>query len=484
MCGIVGIIGSPFAAKESYLGLLMLQHRGQDSAGILSYDSNNNTFNSEKNLGHIKEAISEEQIESLTGSCAIAHTRYSTIGKIRKEEAQPMLTNYPYGIGMAHNGNIVNVEEVKKDLLKKNKRMVLSKNDLEVMMNILAKELSNDDEFLSSEIINQAVAKIYETIEGAYSTVTILAGHGLLAFKDPNGFRPLCWGKRKLTDEEKGINQNGQEYTYAIASESKSLQFLGYESVEELKEGELIYITFEGVVHKFQHKKTPATPCMFEWIYFANADSKIWNKNVYQMRLKFGELLGKKLKSENIDVDIVVPVPDTSRPSAITISEQLAKPYREVLIKNRYAQRTFILNSQMEREKAVHLKMNVVAEEIKDKNLLIVDDSIVRGTTSKKIIQMLRANGAKSITMVSTCPPLIKPCFFGIDFPNEEELVAANKTNREIADLIGADHVFFLDQNDLKLAFNDLKTCMACLDGKYPIDVSAAQKMIDSRIKK
>ncbi len=483
MCGIVGIIGTPFAAKESYLGLLMLQHRGQDSAGILSFDPKSHSFHLEKNLGHVKEAINEQQINNLVGDCAIAHTRYSTIGKVRREEVQPMSMTYPYGIGMVHNGNLLNAEELKDSLLRKNRRMIASRNDLEVMMNILAKELEKHSQEFSFCDVENAVKEILNTTKGGYSGLALIAGQGLLAFKDPHALRPLCWGKRKLTQEEIDINQRELEYSYCFASESKSLEFLGYEDIEELVPGQLIFITQDGKVHSKIISNEKPFPCMFEWIYFANADSTIWNKNVYQMRLKFGELLGESLKAKNLNIDIVVPVPDTSRPSAITIAEKLQKPYREILIKNRYAQRTFILNRQKEREKAVNLKMNVVKEEVKGKNILLIDDSVVRGTTSKRIISLLKDCGAESVVLASTCPPIIKPCFFGIDFPDEKDLIAAGKTEKEMADIVGADSIHFLSIDDLKKSFAQLNTCMACLNGKYPIDTSAAQKMIETRIK-
>lgn len=484
MCGLIGIIGTPYAAKESYLGLLMLQHRGQDSAGILSFDPYSKSFHSVKNLGEIKAAIPESRIESLRGTISLGHTRYSTIGSIREEEIQPMVMNYPYGIAMAHNGNIVNAEQVKNQLLKDHKRMSLSKNDLEAMMNTFAEGLSKDKGNLNEDVLTTTLESVYSKVKGGYSSVGVIADHGLVAFKDPNGIRPLCWGRRKLTDEEKKLDPSISHltYSYAVASESKSLSFLGYEDIEELEQSEFIFITHQGEITKKVLKQRKLSPCMFEWIYFANADSKIWNKSVYQLRLKFGELLGEKLLPFKDEIDIVVPVPDTARPSAITISEKLNVPYREVLIKNRYAQRTFILNTQQAREKAVQLKMNVIKEEVEGKSILLVDDSIVRGTTSKKIIQLLKANGAKKVMIASTCPPIIKPCFYGIDFPEENQLIASNKSFEQIANTIRADSAFFLEVEELKKAFDGLNVCMACLNGDYPVDIDQAQEMINSRI--
>lgn len=482
MCGIVGIYNSPKAPEESYLALLMLQHRGQDSAGIFSFDQESHSFYGEKNLGHIKEALPENQIINLKGNCAIAHTRYSTIGKIRKEEIQPMIMNYPYGIIMAHNGNIINSNKVGQELREKKRRMVLSKNDLEVMMNIFAENLSKPHDVLSFDEIKGAVKEVHNSLKGAYSTVSYIADQGMVAFKDPFGIRPLVWGKRKLTEEEKDLNKNDHDYSYAVASESKSLEFLGYEDIQELKQGQLLYFAKDGNIYSEVLSELLPRPCMFEWIYFANADSSIWDRNVYQVRLELGKHIGQKIKELNWDIDTIVPVPDTSRPSAITIAEELAKPYREVLIKNRYAQRTFILNTQKDREKAVSLKMNVVKEEVQGKNILLVDDSIVRGTTSKKIINLLRKNGAKSVYIVSTCPKIVSPCFYGIDFPSDKELVSFNRNESQIAETIGADGVYFCSLTDFKKIFGKLNTCRACLDGEYPVDIKESKTMISSRV--
>lgn len=483
MCGIVGIIGTPNAAKESYLGLLMLQHRGQDSAGILSLDLKSNEFHIEKNLGHVKIAINEESLLDVAGDeISIGHTRYSTIGRIRKEDIQPMFMSYPYGIGMVHNGNLVNTQSIKEKLLSENQRYTLSQNDLEVMMNLMAQGLSENISDNDFEKILSSIQKIFATSVGGYAVLSILANHGLIAFKDPNALRPLVWGRRKLTEEELKFSTSKTGFAYAVASESNALNFLGYEDIVELVPGEILYISKEGKIFNKILSENIARPCMFEWIYFANADSTIWNKNVYQMRLKFGEIIGERLAQENLDIDIVVPVPDTARPSAITISEALQKPYREVLIKNRYTQRTFILNKQDDRDKMVKLKLNVVAAEVKDKNVLLVDDSIVRGTTSSRIIKLLKDNGARSVYIASTCPPIIKPCFFGIDFPNSEELIAYNKTAAEIANSINADGVFFLRIEELRLAFHEVNTCRACVDGEYPINIQEANTMIKTRI--
>ncbi len=468
MCGIIGIIGTPQAAQESYLGLLMLQHRGQDSAGILSFDDSQYEFHQEKNLGQIKDAIPEEKVLGLKGNIAIGHTRYSTIGKIRKEEIQPMLINSPFGMAMVHNGNIINTAEIKANLRNKNKRTVFSHNDLELMLNLYAENLPSNvkDKFSFQDMIT-ATTKLFQGINGGYSVISTLADHGMIAFKDPSGIRPLCFG-------EKGG-------CYGLASESKSLEFLGYTNIRELSAGELLFISNEGKVHSKIISKRPSRPCMFEWIYFSNADTNIWNKSVYQMRLRFGQKLAESI--EDKDFDIVVPVPDTSRPSAIALSEELGIPYREVLIKNRYSQRTFILNTQKDRENAIKLKMNAVKSEVIGKKILLVDDSIVRGSTSKRIIQHLLDCGATKVSIASTCPPIKKPCYYGIDFPNSEELVAFNRNPMEVARTIGAQDVYYLPIEALKEIFDDLKICTACLDGDYPTDITQTNTMIDKRIK-
>lgn len=482
MCGIVGIIGTPNAAKESYLGLLMLQHRGQDSAGILSFNPKNLEFNFDKNLGHIKEALNEKAISKTQAEMSIAHTRYSTIGHVRKEEIQPMFMSYPYGLGMVHNGNIINADEVKTSLLAQKNRFVLTKNDLEVMMNIMAQSLSENPQIAEFEKIQKATQTIYDNIKGGYSLISIIAGHGLLAAKDPNGIRPLVWGRRKLSSAERAQTLHQNEFSYAVASESNTLNFLGYENIIELEAGEILYINEKGKIYNKKLNENMARPCMFEWIYFANADSTIWNQNVYSTRLELGRKLGEKINKLGFDIDMVVPVPDTSRPSAITISEVIKKPYREVLIKNRYTQRTFILNNQEDREKVIKLKLSVVSELIRDKNVLLVDDSIVRGTTSKRIIKLLKDNGARNVYIASTCPPIINPCFYGIDFPTKEELVANDKNYVEIAKTIGATEVIYLDLAEFKKVFPKTNNCMACLDGNYPVKIENREGIKRARI--
>lgn len=474
MCGILGIIGTPYAAKECYLGLMMLQHRGQDSAGITSYNRASNSFHSEKNMGHVKEAIQENILPRLSGEMAISHTRYSTIGLIRKDEIQPMCMNYPFGLSMVHNGQVSNSHELTQELFQHSKRMLLTQNDLEILMNVLAEKIiAQNLEGSHHQFLFKAVEALLQEVEGGYSCLTMVANFGMLAFKDPHGIRPLVMGVKQVQDQR----------IYGFASESKTLEFLDFEKIEELAQGEVVFVDLQGNLFRKIFSPEKPSPCMFEWIYFANADSTLWNKNVYQLRLKLGELLAENLYPRKEEFDIVVPVPDTSRPSAIMLSEKLNLPYREVLIKNRYAQRTFILNQQKEREKAVHLKLNVVQEEVKGKRILLVDDSIVRGTTSKHIIKLLRQKGAKTVSLVSTCPPIKRPCFYGIDFPEPEALVAHNSSPTQIANQIGANEIFYLSIKQLTTAFGRLNTCQACLGEAYPTAVDQ-MKFLATRIKK
>lgn len=467
MCGIIGITGSPYAAKECYLGLMMLQHRGQDSAGIISFDDQSNTFHTEKDMGHVKEAIREERLEDLRGKTAIAHNRYSTIGSKRSQEIQPMCMNYPYGIAMAHNGQVSNALSIRQELNQKYKRLLLSENDLELIMNIFAEGLLIQDiQRIEPQKIFKAVEHVHANVKGGYSTVAVVANQGLLAFKDPFAIRPLCFGKK--------------DGAYAFASESKTLEFLDFEEIEELEAGEMVFIDNKNNVFRHKNPGFIPRPCMFEWIYFSNADSTLWNKNVYGLRLKLGKLLAEQIKGRNFD--LVVPVPDTARPAAITLSEELGIPYREVLIKNRYAQRTFILNNQKDREKAVRLKLNVVKELVEGKDILLVDDSIVRGTTAKHIISLLKDKGARTVTIASTCPELVSPCFYGIDFPKKEDLISASHDPSNIAKLTGAEEAIFLTVENLSRAFDGQQTCKACIDKDYPVAVEGTD-FIKTRIK-
>ncbi|MEW6057307.1 MAG: amidophosphoribosyltransferase [Bdellovibrionota bacterium] len=472
MCGVIGVIGSPEASKEAFMGLITLQHRGQDAAGILTYDQ---SFHLVKNLGLVENIFSRAAIEGLTGEIAIGHTRYSTVGKGDVQDVQPLILNYPYGMGMVHNGNLVNYQASKERLQKEMRRRCLTQSDTEAILNWFAHHL----EGCEFEDLVRATKSVFENLHGSYSVAGILGEGGLFAFRDPHGIRPLVLGKKKV----------GNKTAYMVASETIPLSFSGYEFERDLKPGELLYITQDLTVHSRvipTAKQAELRPCMFEWVYFAGAESSFEETPVYGTRLELGRSLARriqlKIDSGELEADLVAPVPDTSRTAAAALAEELRLPYREVLIKNRYIKRTFILGSQQKRESAVDLKLNPVRSEIEGKSIILVDDSIVRGTTSKKIVELVKRAGAKKVYFVSTCPPIRFPCFYGIDFPDRRELIASDKTEEQIAKALDADGVIYQDTKGLLESIAKVsqgrieKPCIACLDGKYPTDVSESSR--------
>lgn len=491
MCGVVGIIGPEEAAKEVFLGLFTLQHRGQDAAGILSYsDGEGPGFHLYKENGLVESVFNEEIVNRLPGRMAVGHTRYSTVGRSdNTRDIQPLVLNYPYGLGMAHNGNLVNYYELVDKLRRERRRMPLTNNDLEVLENLFADALleqnAGNEEKLRFDQIEGAVNHVMKEATGGYSVVAMVAGQGMFAFRDPKGIRPLILGKRETMVKD-ATGSLVKKDAYCVTSESILLSFLGYEIVGDLKAGELVFVDNDG---NMQRKVLPlaqkATPCMFEWVYFAGAESVLEERPVYNARLALGKGLGAKirslLESGEMKPDIVVPVPETSRIAAIALAEELSLPYREVLIKNRYIQRSFILNTPEKRAKAVDLKLNPVKSEIEGKNVLLVDDSIVRGTTSKRLVDLVRRAGAKEVYFVSTCSPIRHPCYYGVDFPSPDELIATGRDEHQIAQALNADKVIYLDQESIREAIGLPSMCMACLDGKYPTDVSAGLKFREKR---
>ncbi len=489
MCGVIGVIGPyndskvPFwAAYEAYRGLLTLQHRGQDAAGILSYDKDRRKFYGHKDLGLVSQAISSEHLETCTGNMAIAHTRYATVGTDGVGDLQPMVTGFPFGVGMIHNGNIVNYHSLAKELGESYDLQMLTNNDLELMLHLWCQKILEERGATNCPItfdhVKSSASWIIEKTKGAYALVGMLAGVGMFGLRDPDGIRPLMIGKR----------ESGNGYEYCLASESLALNFLGFEVLRNVRPGEVVLITENGELQSsiVGHKEKPSH-CMFEWIYFAGAESTIENQSVYGARLNLGKVLAEKtrsyIESGEINPDFVCPVPDTSRTASIGLAETLGLPYREGLIKNRYIQRSFILNTQDKREKAVELKLSPVRSEIEGRNILLVDDSVVRGTTSKKIIDLLKRFGAKEITLAITCPPLRYGCFYGIDFPAEDELIATGRSEEEIAKWVGANKVIYLDPEDVTSALEMEGLCMACINGKYPTDVSEGQEFARQRRK-
>lgn len=485
MCGVVGIVGSPYSAQEAYQGLLLMQHRGQDAAGILSLESKRNFFHIHKDQGLVDKVFDKEKLDALRGDIAIGHTRYSTIGLTDIRDVQPQTINYPYGLGLAHNGNLVNVQELKEQLRNDKNRYIFSNNDAEALLNILAEELSSSEgkEDFAFDDLARAVHKVFESAKGGYAVVGTIAKKGFFAFRDPNGIRPLAYGKRELSQEEKSLSDF--ESAYCFASESNTMNHLDYELVRDVRPGELVFIDYTGKMTSRQIAGKTHTPCMFEWVYFANPDSVLDEENVYSVRHRMGELLGNKIKElmdqRKIAPEVVVPIPETSRISSVSLAETAGIPYRELLIKNRYIQRSFILNDQKSRERAVRRKLTPVAGEMKDKNVLLVDDSIVRGTTSKRIIEMVRKAGAREVYFASACPAIYHPCFYGIDFPEGKELLAWKRNMEEIEKELGADKVIYLSLEELKRSLKKQNLCMACLDGNYPVDISNADQFTQNR---
>lgn len=464
MCGIVGITGSKLASNQVHQGLLILQHRGQDSAGITSFNHQTSKFHTHKDLGQVSQVFSGPHLTKLVGESAVGHTRYSTIGEIKECDLQPMMVSYPYSVSMAHNGNLSNYEDLKNKLMKE-QHFFTSDNDLEVLLHLLSANLhkfAKETPFF--EKLCAAVKDLLDVAEGGYSVIGTVGGEGFMAFRDKHGIRPLVYGVKR--------NEEGKP-SFCFASETSVLNFLGYQIIGEVGAGELILIRPDGELLKRDLMKSDHLPCMFEWIYFSGAESSVSGKSIYEARLKLGQQLAQKVKSAHFEnkIDIVVPVPDTSRASAIAMSESLGLPYREVLLKNRYVQRSFIENGQDRRKMTVNLKFSVIREQVEGKNILLVDDSIVRGTTSHKIVSLLKDHGAKSIYLASTCPPIVSPCYYGIDFPTTAELVAFGRSNPEIEKMLNVEKVFYNDIADVQTALQKQEFCHSCLNGKYPYPV-------------
>ncbi len=464
MCGIIGIVSQKPVAEVIYNGLLVLQHRGQDSAGIVVCDGNK--LNLRKDNGQVSDVFHTRHMRNLVGNMGIGHVRYPTAGCSSSAEAQPFYVNSPYGITLAHNGNLTNVDALKRGLYKSDLRHINTESDSEVLLNVLAHELHISGTLnLTADEIFTAVSETHVRIEGAYAVVAMLTGKGILGFRDPCGIRPIVYGKRE-TDE-------GTEYM--LASESVALQASGFDLVADLKPGEAIYIDIEGNIHLKQcAKSTSLNPCIFEHVYLARPDSIIDDIYVYKARLRMGVKLGRKILRErpDHDIDVVIPIPDTSRPSAMELAYHLGVKYREGFIKNRYIGRTFMMPGQEMRKQSVRRKLNPIDLEFKGKNVLLVDDSIVRGTTSKQIIQMARDAGARRVYIASAAPPVRYPNVYGIDMPAVEELIAHNRSEAEIAKKIGADWLLYQDLDDLIDAVQKGNRAItefdcSCFNGKY-----------------
>ena len=466
MCGIVGIVGTPQASREVHQALLMLQHRGQDSAGILSVDSESGKFHIHRAMGQVAQGFDAKDMDRLQGIAAIGHTRYSTIGEIKEADLQPMAISLPVGIGMVHNGNVSNYFSLRRELIAQN-RLFMSDNDLEIILHMTAEGFAQAPHTDPFQKLSSAIHKVMTKVEGGFSVVGLLGSNGMFAFRDSHGIRPLVLGKR--VEKREGAPSAQDQVSYCVTSETAALKFLGYEFIRDVLPGELVWMTSDGKIQsKVLSGKLPL-PCMFEWVYFSSADSTLESRNVYQVRLALGHLLGKRIKAHPSlpKFDVIAPVPDTSRPAAIGLAEILGTSFREVLIKNRYVQRSFIMNGQDRRRLAVGMKFSVVDELVKGKSVLLVDDSIVRGTTSKKLIDLLKHRGAAKVYLASTCPPIVHPCYYGIDFPTPQELVAHGRNEEEIAKELGADGVYYSTMQDLTDALEGTTFCRACLNGEY-----------------
>lgn len=465
MCGVMGIIGSKVASRDVYAGLLALQHRGQDAAGILAFDSSESRFHLVRGSGLVSQAFDHNAMDRLKGEIAIGHTRYSTVGAVDDRDIQPSIMPRPYGIGMAHNGNLANYQELAAAIRAKQNRYFQTGNDLEVLQCLLADQISaiaareeNPGRF-DFGVLCRAVDAVFDVARGGYAVVGIIAGHGLYAFRDPSGIRPLVIGFRK------------SDASYAVASETSALSITGHEVLRPVAPGEVIWIDGGGQLHSHRRPCISYKPCMFEWVYFASAESEVEGRGVYRARLELGRALARKIEDKIENFDMVVPVPDTSRTAAIALAESLKIPYRDVLIKNRYVFRSFILNTQEERDRALKIKLAPVASEIRGKRVLLVDDSIVRGTTARRLVDLVRTAGAEKVYLASTCPPVRHPCFYGIDFPQANSLVAHGRSEEQIASELGVDGLFYIDLPGLRQAIGLPSMCDACLTGDYPVGV-------------
>ena len=464
MCGIIGIVGTTEVASSLYDGLTVLQHRGQDAAGIATVDGSRLRLH--KGNGLVRDVFSQATMSGLRGRIGIGHCRYPTAGSEGSAEAQPLYVNSPYGIAIAHNGNLVNTEALRREMFEDDRRHINTDSDSEVLLNVLAHELQIQDRMeLTPDHLFKAVAGLHARASGGYACVALVLGYGLLAFRDPHGIRPLVLGER--------VPAEGREY--AVASESVAFDVLGFKRVRDIMPGEAVIITDGGQLYSRRCAEGALhTPCIFEYVYLARPDSMIEDVSVYKARLRMGEKLAEKILRERPDhgIDAVIPIPDTARTAASALAGALGVPFREGFVKNRYIGRTFIMPGQGERVKSVRRKLNAIDLEFRNKNVLLVDDSIVRGTTSKQIIQMARDAGAKNVYFASAAPPVRYPNVYGIDMPSTSELIAAGHTEQEVETMLGADWLIYQDLKDLIRAVQDGNENLkqfdtSCFSGEY-----------------
>ena len=466
MCGIVGILSTTKKDVSLYIydALTIIQHRGQDAAGITT--ASKGRFYMRKGNGLVRNVFRTKHMEKLIGDMGIGHVRYPTAGSSSEAEAQPFYVNSPYGIAFAHNGNLTNAESLANELFEQDLRHINTNSDSEILLNILASEIAEEQKHrINENDIFNAVTKLHKRVKGAYAAIGMIPGYGIFGFRDPHGIRPLILGER--------TTRNGTKYM--LASESVGLTALGFKITRDVEPGEAIVIDRKGNVHSQQcSDNSILSPCIFEFVYFARPDSIIDKISVYKSRLRMGERLAIKIKSEwqYEEIDVVMPIPDTSRTSALQVANELNLKYREGFIRNRYIARTFIMPGQKQRKKSVRQKLSAIELEFKDKNVLLVDDSIVRGTTSQEIVQMARAAGAKKVFFASAAPPVRYPNVYGIDMASKNEFVAHNKTTEEVCKTIGADKLIYQNLDDLIWSVQqgnpDIKSFdCSCFDGNY-----------------
>ena len=462
MCGIVGVVSNEPVNQLIYDALLLLQHRGQDAAGIVTQQERK--FFMHKAKGMVRDVFRTRNMRSLPGNCGLGQVRYPTAGNAySEEEAQPFYVNAPFGIVLVHNGNLTNAHALKAELFSTDHRHINTESDSEVLLNVLAHEIEKTTRGfpLQAADLFAAVRNVHRRVKGSYAVIALIAGHGVLAFRDPFGIRPLCMGRNNDST--------------VIASESVALEGIGYQFERNVDPGEAVFIDLEGKVHAQQCADNPQlNPCIFEFVYLARPDSVMDNISVYQARLNLGESLAKRVISTvpPSQIDVVIPIPESSRPSAAQLAHLLGLPYREGFVKNRYVGRTFIMPGQSVRKKSVRQKLNAIASEFKGRNVLLVDDSIVRGTTSKEIVQMARDAGANKVYLASAAPPVRYPNVYGIDMPTSSELVAHNRTVEEIRQIIGCDALIYQDVEGMKKAIGSLNSSIkgfdaSCFDGVY-----------------
>ena len=471
MCGFFGVVGSENSAcHEIYEALISLQHRGQDAAGIVTHDDR---FHLKKGNGLVRDVFRLKNMERLTGSSGIGQVRYPTFGGSTTEDAQPFVVNYPYGIAMAHNGNVTNGEEVKNWLSSQKRTILHSSCDVELILFTLAVELSEIGDLQpDSESVFAALKKVLERVHGAYSVATLISQFGMVAFRDPNGIRPMVMGSKENSDGT---------LSWACSSENIPLEILGYKNVEMIKAGEaVIFIPGKDPIRK-QLVQRAHNPCIFEHDYFARPDSIIDDVSVYEARRNLGKQLANRWNERGLKADVVIPVPDSACTSASTMAQHIGIEYREGLVKNRYIGRTFIMPGQGDRTSGVRRKLNSIRSEFEGKDVLLVDDSVVRGTTSRQIVDLARAAGARKVFFASCSPPVQFPCVYGVDMSTRAELIAREKSEEQIAEAIGADAMIYQPISSLRKALkdagSDLHYCAACFDGEYPTPEVTAETL-------